>query len=125
MYSVSIENNGDMKFYATTQDFSFVMGVNGGGANPVDTMLAGLCGCVGHYVRDFLTEKNVSCDSFTLRSEASPTPDQSRLSEIDLFLDLKGVTVRKEEEEALLRHIGKCKVHNTLKAGCDIRVILV
>jgi uncharacterized OsmC-like protein len=125
MYSVSIENNGDMKFHVTTRDFRFVMGVNGGGANPVDTMLAGLCGCVGHYVRDFLTERKVACASFTLRGEARQTSDQSRLSEIDLFLDLKGVMVRKEEEEALLRHIGKCKVHNTLKAGCDIRLIVV
>jgi uncharacterized OsmC-like protein len=125
MYSVAVENNGNMKFHATTRDSTFVMGINGGGANPVDTMLAGLCGCVGHYVRDFLTKRNIPCARFTLNGEARQTADQTSLSAIDLFLDLKGATLLEEEEETLLKHVAKCKVHNTLKAGCDVRLMLV
>jgi uncharacterized OsmC-like protein len=124
MYSVEIQNHGDMKFHATTRDFSFVMGVNGGGANPVDTVLVGLCGCVGHYVRDFLTNRKIACANFIIRGEAKTTKDQARLSEIDIQLDLQGVKVEKQEEEALLKHVCQCKVHNTLSAVCDIKMVL-
>ncbi len=125
MYSVSVENYGDMKFHATARDGGFVMAVNGGGANPVETLLAGLCGCVGHYVRDFLDERKAACKSFTVKGEARQTQDRTRLDGIDLFLDLKGMRFGDEEEEALLKCVEKCKLHNTLKMGCDIRLILV
>lgn len=125
MYSASVENNGDMKFYATTKDGSFEMGINGAGANPVDTLLAGLCGCIGHYVRDFMSEREVACEGFTVKAEARQTQDQTRLSEIDLFLDLKSIKLEKQGEEALLKYVEKCKLHHTLKMGCKISVALV
>lgn len=125
MYSVSVENNGDMKFHATTGDYRFVMGIDGGGANPVDTMLAGLCGCVGHYVRDFFSGKGIACARFTIKGEARQTEDRSRLSGIDLFLNLNGATLDAAEEENLRAHIERCKLHATLKMGCPIRLLLV
>lgn len=125
MYSASVENNGDMKFYATTKDYGFVMGVNGEGANPVDTLLAGLCGCIGHYARDFMRERKIACNSFTVKANARQTQDKTRLSEIDLFLDLKSLKLEKQEEGALLKYIEKCKIHNTLKTGCKVSLVLV
>ncbi len=125
MYNVTVENNGDMRFHAATRDARFVMGVNGGGANPVETVLAGLCGCVGHYVRDFLTANKIDCPAFALRGEGRKSQDARRLSEIDLFLDLKGATLGAPDQEALQRHVEKCTVHGTLREVCAIRLNLV
>jgi len=122
MFSVSVEEKGEMKFYATTRDHAFVMGIGNGGPNPVETMLAGLCGCVCHYVRDFLADSRIECESFMVRGDARQTEDRSRLSSIDLFIDLGGV---RAEMTTLRSYIEKCKVYNTLKAGCDIRLVLV
>jgi uncharacterized OsmC-like protein len=125
MYRASVENNGDMKFYATTKDYSFEMGINGEGANPVDTLLAGLCGCIGHYARDFMLERKIACNSFTVKAEARQTGDKTRLSEIDLLINLKSLKLEKSEEEALLKYVEQCKIYNTLKSGCQVNVDLV
>ena len=124
MYKVLVENRGDERFEATTSHAGFVMGVNGKGANPVETVLAGLCGCVGHYVRDFLTERGIDYAAFTLRGEGRKSPDGKRLGEIDLSLDLKGATLTEHDAEALQRHVERCTVHATLREVCTIRLRL-
>ncbi len=42
MYSASIENIGDSRHFAATKDYSFVIDTAGTGANPIETVLAGL-----------------------------------------------------------------------------------
>lgn len=124
MYRVLVENRGDNRFEATTSDAAFVMGVNGRGANPVETVLAGLCGCVGHYVRDFCIGHGIDCPAFTLRGEGRKAPDMKRLGEIDLFLNLEGTTLNERDTEALQRHVEKCTIHATLREVCTIRLSL-
>lgn len=125
MYQAYVENHGDLKFQAVTSDYNFVMALNGEGANPVETLLAGLCGCIGHYVRDFMRERKLSCPSFAVKAEARQTEDKSRLSEIDLWLDMKNGKLEKREEADLLKYVEKCKLHNTLKTACKINLALV
>lgn len=125
MYHASVENYGDLKFQAATKNYNFSMAVNGEGANPVETLLAGLCGCIGHYVRDFLSERKLFCPAFAIKAEGRQTEDKSRLSEIDLWLDLKNVRLEKREEADLLKYVEKCKLHNTLKGACKINLTLV
>lgn len=124
MYKASIRNDGDLKFYATTRDHSFVLGLEGAGAHPVDTVLAGLCGCIGHYIQDFFHLNNRPCPGFDVRAEARSSADNSRLSDIALVLDFKQPDLATEEKQALLSHITRCKVHNTLKRACDISITL-
>jgi uncharacterized OsmC-like protein len=52
MYTAMTDNHGDSRHYATTKDHTFVIDTEGKGANPVETLLAGLCGCLGHWIRD-------------------------------------------------------------------------
>jgi uncharacterized OsmC-like protein len=60
MYSVSIENKGDSRHYARTGEYVFTIDTEGRGANPVETLLAGLCGCVGHWTREPLYGNRVA-----------------------------------------------------------------
>ena len=60
MYAVTIENRGDARFHATSRGHEFVIGPQGAGANPGDTLLAALCACVGHYVRQFLKGRELA-----------------------------------------------------------------
>ena len=124
MYKVFMENSGDNRFMATTSDANIAMGLNGGGANPVETMLAGLCGCVGHYVRDFYSGRGIDCPAFTLRCEGRKTPDGKRLGEIDLFLNLKETALTEQNKDALQNHVEKCTIHATLREVCTIRLSL-
>src|SRR5512143_27905 len=65
MYKASIENKGDSKYYVTTRHAGFVLDTEGNGANPIDTLLASLCGCIGHYVRDYLVDQQIAHSGFS------------------------------------------------------------
>jgi uncharacterized OsmC-like protein len=124
MYSASIENNGDSKYYAATKDCNFVIDTEGQGANPVDTVLAGLCGCLGHWTRDYIHGEQIDAKGFTIRAEAELTGDRKRLSKIDVYINMKGVELGSQHKEELRRHVQNCLVHNTLEAGCTITITL-
>lgn len=121
MYRASTENWGDSRFLATTRHSSFAMDTQGKGANPVDTLLAALCGCVGHYVRDFLVEKAIAAPGFAVRAEGEATQDQSRLAAISVGIDLGAVQLGAREAE-LLDFVRRCKVLRTLEQGCPVEV---
>jgi len=120
MYRASVENWGDSRFYVTTRHASFAMDTQGKGANPVDTLLAAACGCVGHYVRDYLRDQAVSCPTFVVTAEATSTPDQSRLAGMTIRIDLGPVHLGEAREVELLRTVEKCKVLGTLRLACPI-----
>jgi uncharacterized OsmC-like protein len=101
-----------------------VLGPQGAGANPGDTLLAALCGCIAHYVRQFLHERGLRSDGFALRAEAESTPDESRLARIDVRIDLRGTALDDAGRAALLAYAARCKIHNTLKAACPVSVAL-
>jgi len=124
MYRASAENFGDSRFYATTRHSSFTMDTEGKGASPVDTLLAAACGCVGHYVRDYLREQGVSCPTFPVTAEATATPDQSKLAGMTMVIDLGSTRLGEEREAAMLRSVEKCKVIGTLRLGCPIEIRL-
>lgn len=121
-YGAAVENRGDSTYVATTRHGTFVMSTGGRGPNPVDTLLASLSGCIGHYVHDFLREREVANGGFAVSASATSTPDGARLAEIDVAIDVKGAVLDARQREELLRVAEHCKVHNTLKVGCEIRV---
>jgi uncharacterized OsmC-like protein len=124
MYAVTIENRGDTRYHATSRGYEFVLGPEGAGANPGDTLLAGLCACVGHYVRQFLQERGIASDGFRIAAEAESTPDQSRLARIDVWIDLGGMSLPEPGRKLLLAAAERCKLHNTLKAACPVTIAL-
>lgn len=121
MYWAAIENRGDSKHHATTRHGSFVLDTEGNAPNPVDTLLASLCGCVGHYVRDYLREQGIAPPKFAIEAEAAPTRDNTRLAGIDIFIDLKGTELDERQKSDLLKYVERCKVLITLTSGVAIQ----
>ena len=124
MYAVTIENRGDARYHATSRGYEFVLGPQGAGANPGDTLLAGLCGCVGHYVRQFLQERRLASSGFSIAAEADSTPDESRLARIAVWIDLGDTSLDEAGRKQLLAAAERCKIHNTLKASCPVTISL-
>lgn len=117
MYQASIENKGDSKYYATVKDKNFEICSCANGANPVDTLLASLCACVGHYVREFLIKEKIDNNGFVIRAEGDRAKNKEALSEISLFLDLKKTTLDQNQYAKMLEYSEHCKIHRILKAG--------
>jgi uncharacterized OsmC-like protein len=124
MYQTTIENWGDSRFLATTRHGSFPMDTKARAPNPGDTLLSGLCGCMGHYVRDYLDGKAIAAPHFTIAAEATATADQSRLAEIKVSIDLGGVRLAASQERELLAAVLRCKLHGTLRQACPISVVV-
>lgn len=122
MYAVIMENRGDTRYHATSRGYEFVLGPKGAGANPGDTVLAGLCACIGHYVRQFLEERRLASHGFALRAEAESTADASRLASINVWIDLRDIPLDEEGRAQLLAAAARCKIHNTLKAACPVTI---
>lgn len=124
MYAVTMENRGDTRYHATSRGYEFVLGPQGAGANPGDTVLAGLCACIGHYIRQFLQERRLASPGFALRAEAESTSDESRLASINVWIDLQDIPLDEEGRAQLLAAAARCKIHNTLKAACQVTIAL-
>ncbi len=122
MYCASIENRGDSTYHATTRHSTFVMATDGHGANPVDAMLASLCACIGHYARDYLREERISASKLTVKAEAQGTADGARLAEIAIRIDVDDAHLDEGRRGELVQRAERCKIHNTLKAGCALRI---
>ncbi len=124
MYAVIVENRGDTRYHATSRGYEFVLGPKGAGANPGDTVLAGLCACIGHYVRQLLQERRLASHGFALRAEAESTADESRLASIQVWIDLRDIALDEGGRALLLAAAARCKIHNTLKAACPVTIAL-
>jgi uncharacterized OsmC-like protein len=124
MYAVTLENRGDARYHAASRGYEFTLGPQGAGANPGDTVLAGLCACVGHYVRQFLQERKLAAQGFRVEAEAESTPDESRLASISVWIDLGDLPLDEAGRAALLAAAARCKIHNTLKAACPVTLAL-
>lgn len=124
MYKASIENRGDSRSYTVTRHAKFVMDTEGNGANPVDTLLASLCGCLGHYVRDYLIEQQISYGEFAINSDAKVTPDKSRLDKINVLIKLKDAALTGRQSGELLEFLDNCKIHKILKINPGVAITL-
>ena len=124
MYKASVENKGDSKYYATTRHAGFVLDTEGNGANPIDTLLAALCSCMGHYVRDYLVDRQIRQSGFSIAAEAGVTPDKARLAEITVRIDLKDAKLDARQAAEMLKAIESCKVHKILQGNPGVTVSL-
>lgn len=122
MYKASIENKGDSKYYATTRHGSFVLDTEGKGANPMDTLLASLCGCIGHYVREYITDHQIKHNGFSVEAEAGLTQDNSNLAQINVCVDLKEMSLMAQQEAEILKYVEKCKINNILKKNPGVSI---
>ena len=125
MFKASVENRGDTKSYATTRHASFVLDTNGNGANPVDTLLASLCSCMGHYVRDYLIDQQIKQSGFSIGAEAGVAKETASLAEIRVRIDLGEVALNERQRGELLEFVENCKVHKILSEHPGVTVTLL
>ncbi len=120
MFSASIRNKGDSRHYATTKDYEFVIDTEGQGANPIETLLSGLCGCLGHWTRDYMLGEQIAAKGFGIKADAELTGDRKKLSSIEVTIDTKGLGLDSRRKEELQQHLQNCPVYNTLRAACAV-----
>jgi uncharacterized OsmC-like protein len=125
MYKAKVYNKGDSKYHATTRHASLVLDTEGHGANPIDTLLASLCGCLGHYVRDYLIDQQVPHSGFSIDAEAEVTRNRASLAGIKVCIDLNETKLGATQVSEMLKFIENCKVHQILSINPGISVSLV
>jgi ubiquinone/menaquinone biosynthesis C-methylase UbiE/uncharacterized OsmC-like protein len=94
------------------------------GANPVDTLLASLCSCMGHYVRDHFEAKGTPLSGFRVSAECDTSQEAARILEISVRIDLGRIQLDQSENVAVLADIAKCKVYGTLRQACQVHVMV-
>ncbi len=124
MYSASIDNNGTSQSDATATNYTFTIDTEGKGANPISTVLAGLCGCIGHWARDYILGEQIGSRGFIVKAEAELTADRQRLSDIAIQIVMKETRLDESQREELLKHVRNCPIHNTLRANGNISIVL-
>ncbi len=118
MYSILVENKGDHQYWATSRNYKFVMGQNG--ANQIDTLLASLCGCIGHHIRDHLVERKIAFSKFAITAETTSSDDGLLLTSISAVLKVEGCTLTPADKEDLKEKSGACPVCNTLRKAIPV-----
>lgn len=125
MYQASAESCGESRFIVTTRHASFVTDTQGRGANPVDTLLASLCSCMGHYVRDHLAARGTPSPAFRVSAASDAAREEPRLSAIAVRIDVGPLRLTPPERAALLAEVERCKIYRTLRQACRIEVAVV
>ena len=120
MYRASVDNEGDRQYRASTKGGGFLMGE--GGVSPIDALLASLCACVAHHLRDHLAAQGGTCSRLTVTANASLAPDKLSLATIALGVEVAGRALTDRQKEDLLRQAGRCPIYNTLKDCADVRL---
>jgi uncharacterized OsmC-like protein len=128
MYQAQIVSAGDKRYHAkTSSSHAFYMSSDGSSANPVDTLLASLCGCLGHYVGDFLHQEHISFSDYIVRASCDLTNDRTRLGDIHVHIEIHQAKQEWNEtiSSAMQKFIMQCYIHNSLKANAPIPIEIV
>ncbi len=124
MYKAIVENKGDTKYYATTRHSGFALDTEGKESNPIDALLASLCACMGHYVRDYLADQQIPHNGFSLEAEAGVTPDKARLAPINVHIKVNEENLDDRQISGLLKSIEVCKIYKIMKEVPGLSVSL-
>ncbi len=125
MYKAFIENKGDSKNYATMRHSGLVLDAEGKGANPVDMLLASFCGCMGHYLRNYMVSRKIVQNGFYIEAEAGFTADKTCLAGINVRIDLKDIKLSNTQETEMLTFLENCPVHKILKTNPGVAISFI
>jgi uncharacterized OsmC-like protein len=120
MYTALVENNGSQQYRATSRGYEFVMGQSG--ANPIETLLAGLCACVAHHVRDRLIERKIVFTKFAIKADAELTEDGLAIAIIGISIDVSCGALTAAQGDDLIEQSRHCPLYNTLVKGTVIEI---
>lgn len=121
MYRVELNSSPDSSFKVKSGSYEFNIDTKGKGISPPDTLLAGLAGCIGVYIRKYSEGAGLALTDFSITIEADFCKDKPvGFKEINVSLDLKGAELDERRCNALLEFIKNCPVHNTLHLNPSI-----
>jgi putative redox protein len=98
---------------------------NGGadeGMTPPEFLLTSLATCAAYYAAQFLKTRGLNATGLRVRVEADKTLKPARLASFRIEVAVPGLEAR--YEEALLRAVKACLIHNTLQSAPAIEVIV-
>ncbi|MBI4912033.1 MAG: OsmC family protein [Acidobacteria bacterium] len=124
MHQASIENRGDSRLLATTRRGGFLMDAQGLGTDPVDALLASLCGCLGRSLRAFLHQERRGGEAFTISARAGLTPDGTLVDTIEVLVSPEGSWWNEAQRERMLQSLRGSKVFRILSVVPGIRLAL-
>lgn len=122
MYHAKVENRGDCRYFAKTRHSSFTLDTEGKEVNPIDALLASLCGCVGHYVRDYMIDSRISNSGFTVQANTDAAKNENRLEKINVRIDVTGQSLTEEQRSEMLKYVDRCKVVGIVKHNPGLTV---
>jgi uncharacterized OsmC-like protein len=123
MYTATAVNRGDHRYAATATGFAFTMGQDA--ASPIDILLASLCACVAHHVRDGLVARAIAFSTLTVEAIGELTPDRMALERISVGMKVAGTSLSEAQADELVAWAGRCPIYNTLAKGTKIEVAIV
>ena len=122
-YKVEVKNKGGTQFFVKAEHGEFVVDSEGNGPAPLETLLAALGSCTGHYIRNFLKKANVDYAFFTVSVEADLAKDKGYyLKDINVAIDLNGAVIDDLKKDGLIEFVKNCPVHYTLKSSPNINL---
>lgn len=125
LYQASAESWGGTRFIATTRHSSFVTDTQGKGANPFDTLLAALCSCMGHYVREHLAARGAPQTAIRVVTVSDTARDASAIEAISVRIEVGAGPLAPEEQAEILARAERCKIYGTLRHACRVDVEVV
>ncbi len=91
MHHVDITNTRSYSFNVRSNDYEFIVDVEGKGITPTDTLLASLGTCIGIYLRKYTEGVKLSLSEFSISVDGELSKEEPIcFRKIDVNVDLKG-----------------------------------
>ena len=91
-------------------------------ATPTEIFLSGLTACVAFYAERFLRRHSLSTAGLSVSCDYSWAENPHRVGAIELTVEAQGLAA--ENQQAFMRVIEHCTVHNTLLVPPEVRTRL-
>lgn len=126
MYEVEVVNKGSGILEIKSQGEERRMDLDGDGMHPPDVLLESLAECIGVYVRSYFRGMKQALSGFRIKAwgELEGGKGTSRFEKISVEVALNGVELDEMHMRALHRFVENCAVHNTLKSGPSVDIVI-
>ena len=91
------------------------------GMTPPELLLASLGSCAAYYAAEYLRTRNLSNSGVNVSVTAEKLLKPARLSNFAVRVETP-VPLTAEQDEAMMRSVHQCLVHNTLLSTPEIRI---
>ena len=124
---VKISHLENVKFAITSRHHTIICdqpASNNGtdeGMTPPELMLASLGSCAAYYAAEYLRTRDLAQTGVEVTVNAEKLLKPARLGNFDIHI-VSPVTLSPEQEEAMMRSVKHCLIHNTLLSPPEIQI---